>query len=163
MLSQGLSNRTESEVGMIYNHEKNLKATEERIRNSSICEANKQHIFEFESFCFSDGIRIARVLKHLTELKVLAEMAGQDFKSMHKQDMMMLVGRIERMDREETTKQDYKSLIRKFFRWLGREGIVDWIKIQVRKDARKLPEDMLSEEEIEKMINSCEHPRDKAM
>jgi hypothetical protein len=77
-------------------------------------------------------------LKHLTELKVLAEMAGQDFKSMPKQDMMTLVGRIERMDREETTKQDYKSLIRKFFRWLGREDIVDWTKIQVRKDANTI-------------------------
>jgi len=87
LLSQGLTDRTESEVRMIYNHGKNLKAAEERIRNSSICEANKQYIFELESFCFSDGIRIARVLKHLTELKVLAEMAGQDFKSMHKQDM----------------------------------------------------------------------------
>jgi integrase len=148
---------------MLYNHERNLKATEERIRNSSINEANKQHIFEFESYCFAEGLKIARVLKHLTELKVLAEMIGQDFKSMPKQDMMTLVGRIERMDREERTKQDYKSLIRKFFRWLGREDIVDWIKIPLRKDSRKLPEDMLSEEEIEKMINACEHPRDKAM
>ena len=42
---------------------------------------------------------------------------------------MNLVGRIERMDRAERTKQDYKNLIRKFFRWLGREDIVDWIKI----------------------------------
>ncbi len=75
---------------------------------------------------------------------------------------MTPVGRIERMDREERTKQDYKSLIRKFFRWLGREDIVDWIKIPMRKDSRKLPEDMLSQEEIEKMINACEHPRDKA-
>ena len=60
-------------------------------------------------------------------------MAGQDFKSMHKQDMMMLVGRIERMDRADRTKHDYKSLIRKFFRWLGREDIVEWIKIPLKK------------------------------
>lgn len=61
---------------MLYNHEKNLTATEERIKNSSINEANKQHIFEFESFCFSDGLKIARVLKHLTKLKVLAEVVN---------------------------------------------------------------------------------------
>ncbi|MCZ7395312.1 MAG: hypothetical protein ABOK23_12225 [Candidatus Methanoperedens sp.] len=105
---------------MLYNHERNLKATEERIRNSSISEANKQHIFDFESYCFAEGLKIARVLKHLIELEVLAEMIGQDFKSISKQDMMMLVGCIERMEREERTKQDYKSLIRKFFRWLER-------------------------------------------
>lgn len=148
---------------MLYNHEKSLKSTEERIRNSNITEANKQFIFNFESQCFAEGLKIARVLKHLIELKVLADMIGQDFKSMSKQDMMTLVGRIERMDRKERTKQDYKSLIRKFFRWLDREDIVDWIKIPLRKDSRKLPEDMLSEQEIEKMINACEHPRDRAM
>ena len=163
MLSEGLRNRTESEVRMLYNHEKNLKATEERIRNSSINEANKQLIFEFENYCFAEGLKIARVLKHLIELKVLADMVGKDFKSMSKHDMMNLVGRIERMDRAERTKQDYKNLIRKFFRWLGKNDVVDWIKISSRKDSRKLPEDMLSEEEIEKMINACEHPRDRAM
>ncbi|MDP2767143.1 MAG: tyrosine-type recombinase/integrase [Candidatus Methanoperedens sp.] len=37
------------------------------------------------------------------------------------------------------------------------------MKIPTRNDTRKLPEDMLSEEEIEKMINACEHPRDRAL
>jgi hypothetical protein len=37
--------------------------------------------------------------------------------------MMTLVGRIERMDRADRTKNDYKSLIRKLFRWLGREDV----------------------------------------
>ncbi len=48
---------------MLYNHERSLKATEERIRNSSIDEANKQLIFEFENYCFAKGLKIARVLK----------------------------------------------------------------------------------------------------
>ena len=55
---------------MLYNHEKNLKSAEERIKNSNITEENKQLIFEFESFCFAEGLKIARVLKHLTELKM---------------------------------------------------------------------------------------------
>ncbi|MFH1323529.1 MAG: hypothetical protein ABIH80_06890, partial [Methanobacteriota archaeon] len=112
---------------MLYNHERSLKATEERIRNSSINEANKQLIFEFENYCFAEGLKIARVLKHLIELKVLADMVGKDFKSISKQDVMSLVGRIERMDRVDRTKQDYKILIRKLFRWLGKNDVVDWI------------------------------------
>jgi integrase/recombinase XerD len=89
-------------------------------------------------------------------------MAGNDFKNIDRQSMMNLVGHIERMKRAERTKQDYKKLIRKFFKWMNKGDLVEWIKIS-RKDSRKLPEDMLSEEEIEKMINTCEHPRDKAM
>jgi integrase len=147
---------------MLYNHEKSLKATEERIRDSNISKANKELIFEFESSCFAEGLSIARILKHLTELKLLADMAGDDFKNINRQSMMKLVEHVERMKRAEITKQDYKKLIRKFFKWMDRGDLVDWIKIS-RKDSRKLPEDMLSEEEIEKMINACEHPRDKAL
>jgi len=103
---------------MLYNHEKSLKATEERIRDSNISISNKQLIFEFESCCFAEGLSIARILKHLTELKLLADMAGNDFKNIDRQSMMNLVGHIERMKRAERTKQDYKKLIRKFFKWI---------------------------------------------
>ncbi len=147
---------------MLYDHEKSLKATEERIRASNISRSNKQLIFKFESYCFAEGLSIARVLKHLTELKLLADMVGKDFRNMTRQEMMKLVEHIERMKRAERTKQDYKKLIRKFFKWMDKGDLVDWIKIS-RKDSKKLPEDLLSEEEIEKLINACEHPRDRAL
>jgi integrase/recombinase XerD len=148
---------------MLYNHEKNLRTTEERVRSSTTSEANKQVIFEYESYCFAEGLKVVRVIKHLMELKILAEMFGKEFSKASKQDVMKLVGTIERMDRSEATKHDYKMLIRKFFRWLEKDDIVAWIKITSRRDSRKLPEDLLSEEEIEKMINACEHPRDRAL
>ncbi|VVB87299.1 Uncharacterised protein [uncultured archaeon] len=71
-------------------------------------------------------------------------MVGNDFKNMTRQSMMKLVEHIERMKRAEITKQDYKKLIRKFFKWMDKTDLVDWIKIS-RKDSRKLPEDLLSE------------------
>ncbi len=137
----------------------NLRTTEERIRTSNIGEANKQLIFEYENYCFAEGLKIARVLKHLYELKILAELFGKEFNKASKQDVMKVVGEIERMDRSESTKRDYKILIRKFFRWMGRDDAIAWMKIPSRNDCRKLPEDMLSEEEIKKMIDACEHPQ----
>ncbi len=148
---------------MLYNREKDLKVTEERIKSSCISETNKQLIFEFESYCFAQGLKTSRVLKHLTELKVWTEMLGKDFKDATKADVMKLVECIERSDRAARTKQDYKILIRKFFRWLEKDEVVDWMKIGMKMDSKKLPEDLLSEEEVEKMINACEHPRDRAL
>ena len=72
----------------MYNHEMNLRTTEERITNSNICEANKQQIFEYENCCFAEGIKIARILKHLYELKILAELFGKEFNLASKQDVM---------------------------------------------------------------------------
>jgi len=37
-----------------------MKSTEERIKSLGISEANKQLIFEFESYCFAEGLRISR-------------------------------------------------------------------------------------------------------
>ena len=65
----------------MYNHEMNLRTTEERIRSSKIIEANKQLIFEYESCCFAEGLKIARVLEHLYELKMLAELFGKELNS----------------------------------------------------------------------------------
>ncbi len=148
---------------MLYDHEMDLRSTEERIKRSGISESNKQLIFEFESYCYAQGMKTARVLKHLTELKVWTEMLGKDFKDATKTDVMKLVERIERTERAARTKEDYKVLIRKFFRWLEKNEVVDWMKISMKKDSRKLPEDMLSEDDIEKMINACEHQRDRAL
>jgi len=53
---------------MLYNHEKNLRTTEERVRNSNTSEANKQVIFEYESYCFAQGLKVVRVIKHLMQL-----------------------------------------------------------------------------------------------
>ena len=113
---------------MLYNYEKDLKSAEERIKSSGISEANKQLIFEFESNCFAEGLRISRTL-HLTELKVFTEMFGKELKDASKLDILKMIERIERMDRSDRTKDDYKILIRKFFKWLGKSDIVDWMKM----------------------------------
>ncbi|NJD52503.1 MAG: hypothetical protein FIB07_06490 [Candidatus Methanoperedens sp.] len=94
---------------MLYNYEKNLRTTEERVRSSNTSEANKQVIFEYESYCFAEDLKVVRVIKHLMELKVLAEVFGKDFSKASKQDVIKLVGAIERMDRSEATKRDYKN------------------------------------------------------
>ena len=85
---------------MLYNYEKDLKSAEERIKSSGISEANKQLIFEFESNCFAEGLRISRTL-HLTELKVFTEMFGKELKDASKLDILKMIERIERMDRSD--------------------------------------------------------------
>lgn len=97
----------------------------------------------------------------MVELKIIAEMPDKDFKEADKLDITRLVERIERMDSSDRTKREYKGVLRRFYRWPGRDELVDGMKIPTRKDSRKLPEDLLSE--IENMINICEHPRDKAL
>jgi integrase/recombinase XerD len=147
---------------MLYNHEENLRATEERIKRC-IPKPNQDLILDYESHCFIQGLKIAGIMKQVMQLKVIAEMLNKDFREASKQDIAKLIERIERMDRSYRTRREYKGLTKRFYKWLGKSDLVDWIKAPSRADPRKLPEDLLSEDEIENMINACEHPRDKAL
>lgn len=120
---------------MLYNHEKDLTSTEERIKSSDISETNKQLIFEFESNCFAEGLKISRTLKHLTELKVFTHMLGKEFKDTSKLDIMKVVERLERTDRLIGPRRTTRS-IRKFYRWFGKNDVVDRMKISSRKVSR---------------------------
>ena len=55
---------------------------------------------------------------------------------------------------------------KRFFRWLN-EGkdpeCTDWITTNVKSKDRKIPEELLTQEEIIQMIDAAEHPRDAAI
>jgi integrase/recombinase XerD len=71
---------------------------------------------------------------------------------------------------EDNTKHDYKSAVKKYFQWL--KGCdedsndfpdeVRWIKIRY-KEKRKLPEELLTGEELKKLTKVAENPRDIAI
>jgi integrase len=43
------------------------------------------------------------------------------------------------------------------------EDKIKWIKISMKLNASKLPEELLSEDEVKRMIEAADHPRDKAI
>lgn len=60
------------------------------------------------------------------------------------------------------TKREYKKTLKKFFRWLGKKELVDWFTIGEIK-TRKFPDELLTEDDIKKMIGACKNPRDRAL
>jgi len=65
------------------------------------------------------------------------------------------------------TKQSYKVILKRFYRWLkgGDEGYppeVRWIKTTLKEKEKLLPQDLLTEDEIERLVNATDNPRDRA-
>lgn len=60
----------------------------------------------------------------------------------------------------------YKSVIKKFYKWLYKGDeypeCVKWLKISTMKK-RKLPEDILTVDEVKRIIDAADNPRDQAM
>jgi len=142
----------------------------------SIPERNKGTIYRFQENCFIEGISTGRITRYLYDLRHISHWLGKNFEDVTKEDIRSLIGRIEKetfkkngMDvpYQESTKRDFRITIRKFYRWLRETEDypeeVKWIKSTGRNCARiKLPEEMLSEDDIKNLINVAENPRDKA-
>jgi len=142
----------------------------------SIPEKNKEAIYRFQENCFIEGISTGRITRYLYDLRHISHWIGKNFEDVTKEDIRSLIGRIEKetfkkngMDvpYQESTKRDFRITIRKFYRWLRETEDypeeVKWIKSTGRNCARiKLPEEMLSEDDIKNLINVAENPRDKA-
>jgi site-specific recombinase XerD len=160
----------------IYNHDINLKRLIQRIEKSEISQRNKDLIRDFDRMCFIESLSKPRRLKLLTCLFMLArKYITKDFDMATKENLKDVVMSIDgRDDYSPWTKQGYKVVLKKFYKWLhyGDEYLqkmeypakISWLKASINK--KKQPKvkasDILTEAEIKALISTAEHPRDKA-
>jgi integrase/recombinase XerD len=128
---------------------------------------NVDLIRQFEKSLFSEGIGLARITKYLGMLKQLAEMLDKDFDTVTRYDLEDVVYRIERSEYSPWTKSDYKVTLKRFYKWLkGNNELypdeVKWITTTLKTKNRLLPENLLTEDDIQRLIDTVDRPRDKA-
>jgi site-specific recombinase XerD/ribosomal protein S27AE len=121
----------------------------------------------FEKALFSEGLSLVRVEKYVNTLRKIGEMLGKDFDKASKKDIEDLVYRIERSSYSPWTKHDYKVALKKFYKWLKGNNEeypeeVRWIKTTLKEKDLLLPEQLLTEEEVMKLVDAASNPRDKA-
>ncbi|VVC02531.1 Tyrosine recombinase XerA [Candidatus Burarchaeum australiense] len=127
---------------------------------------DKQLMLGFYKDGVARGLSISRSIKYLLLLSQLSTMLKTGLKNAKKQQIMDLVVRIEQSDYSNWSKKDYKVALKCFYKWLnGGEDYpesVKWIKATVSAGKHKLPEELLTEEEVKALSDQAEHPRDKA-
>jgi len=149
----------------IYHSKRRLKNSLRNLEKSDISDNNKKAILDFRSECSAQGIGLLRVGKYVYMLRRIAEMLGKDFADADINDMKRLVADIEQSNYADWTKHDFKVGIKKFYKWFRGEKNppeTEWIKTTMKNHKRKLPEDLLTEDDVIKLIQAAEHPRDRA-
>ena len=151
----------------IHNFEKRLKRRIELITTSkNIVEENKKILIEYYHNCIAEGITLARIDKCLFHLYRIACMLGKPFIECNREDITRVVENIERKNYSEWTKHDYKVILKKFFKWLRKTEDypeeVKWIRTTCRIKNNKLPEEILTEEEVKRIASSADNFRDRA-
>ncbi len=140
------------------NYNKQIDNAIERLKtNPQISKENKKLILKFLNDCFSEGLSIRRVLKYAQYLRKIALLLGKDFDKADKDDIKELAIKIDRLDTSDWTKHDYKVMLKKFYKVMEGNGEeypdkVKWLKPRMAINKRKSPEDLLSQEEVLRMI-----------
>jgi integrase/ribosomal protein L40E len=149
----------------IHNKSGELARTLERIKESKeITERNKIVINDFYNFCVAQGLSLGRILSYVALLMRISLILKKDFESVNRDNIINLVQNIESKGYSLASKRDYKITLKKFYKWLRKTDEypeeVKWIKSTIRN--HKFPEELLTQEEVKKLIEVAKYPRDKA-
>jgi len=136
-------------------------------KSNPITKRNSEVISKFEDYGFTISLSKKRITKYVYSLRKLAEWLDKDFEQATKEDIENLVLYIEKKGYSAWTKHDYRVIIKRFYKWLkGNDETypdeVKWIKTTLKKKDVVLPEELLSEDDIKRLVDSAVSIRDKA-
>ena len=141
-------------MSTIHDLEGRMISAERLLEKADITDVNKELIRRFVEFKTAEGVKSHRQIKYYNTLRLLAvrHLDGKDFTALTKESIISIVAKIKRSSLSEWTKHDYELVIKLFYRWLGRDDLVSWIKVK-SPDGKTLPEDLATDEDIQAMIN----------
>jgi|Deesub1362B_J571_1020462.scaffolds.fasta_scaffold00148_95 integrase/ribosomal protein L40E len=164
----------------IHNQEIILKQENALLRKSSIPEENKRLIEKFQRELVIEGIKTPKLVRYSKTLRTVCERwKNKPFSKWTVEDVKDVLysietdgyevkekvnGKIVRVKRKYKTHSinEFKKGLRKFFRWYKGETWEGLKPLRGEKKEDRKP-DVLSEDEILKMIEARDHPRDKAI
>jgi site-specific recombinase XerD/ribosomal protein L40E len=159
----------ENETIDIHRFDRRLENTQNKIFSSlEINNANKNHIKKFIEYCFVSGMKKSSVVKDLYSLYFFASNTRHDLKKAKKDEFNRLIMLVENKKWTEWTKRNHRVAIKKFMKWLNGENKYYPLEVEEISTSRKrlsgfLPEDILTNEEVEKLINAADNIRDKSL
>jgi site-specific recombinase XerD len=164
----------------VFSWERRLKKMLKNVKGSKeLSIKNKEVILSFYEHCIGEELSKGRVLRYVQDLKTIAERwLRKDFEDVTKKDIKNVLSQILQTKTAkgepyaEPTKQEFKNSLKKFYWWLrgckteGESKIfpeeVSWIDTRIKSNNRKLPEDILTEVEVNRLIESAKNVKERA-
>jgi integrase len=152
----------------IYNYPRRLQLALLNLQNNAkISATNRQLILRFHEKSVADGLSAPRLVRYIHILSKLAEKLQKPFTGARQDDIIRLVAQIESQPLADWTKQSYKVVLRKFYKWLKHTKDypeeVSWIKVPSRIRNNFLPSELLTEDEVKRLASVAKTPRNRAL
>ena len=128
---------------------------------------NGGHIKRFAEVLRAEGVSAGRIYKYVVSLSRLSRvLGGKDFVLWSRGDVERVCVWLERQPFSPWTRQNYRVVLKRFFRWLrGGDDYpaeVKWIRTGLKAKDELLPDQLLTEEDVKRLVDAAEHIRDKA-
>jgi len=123
---------------------------------------------DFERFLKLNGYSLGRIKKYWTFLRRVHFMLCTCFDKASKVDMENFVIKVDSNENwSEWTKYDFKRIVKFFYKWLKGEGKeypeeVKWIKVKLKKNNEKTPDQILTKEEVELIASKARNLMERA-
>ncbi len=154
----------------LYNYPRKLELSLNKLNEDNLaCDEDKQAIISFSKVRLAKGSSHGRVAKIVYCLRFFTHWLKKPFSQATKDDLIGLVGDLESNTcYSDNTKHDYKIVLKMFYKWLkGNDEVappeIKWLVPKLKNEKHKLPEDLLTEDEVLRIANTANHPRDKAL
>jgi len=121
----------------------------------------KSLVRKFYDYMQRKGLQLESQRGYLQNLKLLILNLNKDFDELTDSDINSYLAKIDR-DFKPKTITERRKFLKLFFEWYERPKLVEGIKIK-KDNGTKLPDEILSPEEIKKMVQVADNFRDKAM
>lgn len=160
---------TKTILNNVYEYDKRISRYLEKL-NEINTKNSKKVIEYYESYLKNNGFSPATQVKWLGRTVVLCEYFTKEFDKCKREDIEKIVN--DKINKNNSITEDSKKMakiaLKKLFRWIKKcdedtyPPEVSWIKTP-RNDGRRHinPEDLINDEDIEKMIKVADNPRDK--
>lgn len=151
----------------IHNWPQQLSCAERKLFPNPISPRNLELIKRFVNHAKARGLSTSRITRYIFTLRQFAEWLSKDFDSATKEDIERIVAKLESSDYTPWTKHTNKAILKRFYKWLkGNDEEyppeVKWIKITLKQSDQNLPRNLLTEDEIKKLVEATDNPRDRA-
>ena len=140
------------------------------LRDKKLTPDSKKLIKEHVNFLQAQGRDIKTSIKHLFTLKIFINSADGklDFKTLSRKDIEKIIARVESSKYSSETKRDVKAVLKGFWKHaFGQDEFypepVRWLKTTQKRRDKMMPEQLLSEEDVMKMLDAANNARDKAI
>ncbi len=109
----------------------------------------------------AQGYSIGRVLKYLNCLVSINKQVKKPLRELTEEDIKEWAAWLNTSNYKAWTRHDLQVILKKYLNWLGKPEVAAWLKPKQPKN-NKLPEEVLTEEEIKRIAEVAYTTRDKA-